>query len=245
MTTRARTEQQKKEDVISEPAVAMLKAMLEDHRSSLSAEINASITRLESKLDNIQSAINDHDQRLSSLEDAATDTRKDMHDMEVKLAAVMDDNAKLKAKLVDLESRSRRNNIRIVGVPEDVEGPRPTAFFSEMLLEVFGKDILKTAPDLDRAHRALAAKPGPAAKPRAVVVCFHNFQTRELVVRKARELRGKLRYKDSPLHIFEDYCPEVLEQRSRLSWSYERTVQSGPQACSPLPGKIVYCDQRG
>ncbi|KAK7919028.1 hypothetical protein WMY93_010312 [Mugilogobius chulae] len=245
MTTRARTEQQKKEDVISEPAVAMLKAMLEDHRSSLSAEINASITRLESKLDKIQSAINDHDQRLSSLEDAATDTRKDMHDMEVKLAAVMDDNAKLKAKLVDLESRSRRNNIRIVGVPEDVEGPRPTAFFSEMLLEVFGKDILKTAPDLDRAHRALAAKPGPAAKPRAVVVCFHNFQTRELVVRKARELRGKLRYKDSPLHIFEDYCPEVLEQRSAYRGVMKELYNLGLKPALRFPGKIVYCDQRG
>ncbi|KAK7912875.1 hypothetical protein WMY93_013086 [Mugilogobius chulae] len=193
----------------------MLKAMLEDHRSSLSAEINASITRLESKLDNIQSAINDHDQRLSSLEDAATDTQ------------------------------AAATTSVLWGVPEDVEGPRPTAFFSEMLLEVFGKDILKTAPDLDRAHRALAAKPGPAAKPRAVVVCFHNFQTRELVVRKARELRGKLRYKDSPLHIFEDYCPEVLEQRSAYRGVMKELYNLGLKPALRFPGKIVYCDHEG
>ena len=76
-----------------------------------------------------------------------------------KCAALADSNTKLAAKVVDLEGRSRRNNIRIIGLPESIEGPRATAFFSDMLVEVFGRQTLQSPPELDRAHRALTAKP--------------------------------------------------------------------------------------
>lgn len=217
MTARStRNQEQKKEDLspANEAIMAMLKATLAEHKTSLSAEINTSIQRFETKLDNIQTTINSHHQRIISLETAATASASEVQDVTAKLTTVMEDNAKLKARLVYLESQSRRSNIRILGVPENLEGPRPTAFFSQLLVDVFGLDILKTAPELDRAHRVLIAKPGPNAKPRAVVACFHHYQTRELVVRKARELRGKLKYRDTSIHIVEDYCPEVLEQRS-------------------------------
>lgn len=46
------------------------------------------------------------------------------------------------------------------------------------------------------------------------MICFHIFHTRELVVSEARKLQGKLKYKGTSIHIFEDYCPEILEQRS-------------------------------
>lgn len=46
------------------------------------------------------------------------------------------------------------------------------------------------------------------------MMCFHRFQIRELVVRGAQRLRGKLKYKGSQIHIFEDYSPEIVEQRS-------------------------------
>lgn len=90
------------------------------------------------------------------------------------------ENNKLKAKLTDLESRSRSNNARLVGLPEGIEGLRSTIFFSQLFLDVFGEDTLGKAPELDRAQGMLMAKPGPIEKPRAVIVCFHNYQTREL-----------------------------------------------------------------
>ncbi|KAJ3581370.1 hypothetical protein NHX12_008525 [Muraenolepis orangiensis] len=48
----------------------------------------------------------------------------------------MVDYARLKAKNIDLEGRSRRNNLRIIGLPESIEGPRPTAFYSEVLVKM-------------------------------------------------------------------------------------------------------------
>jgi len=44
------------------------------------------------------------------------------------------------------------NNIRIIGLPEDVEGPRPSLFFPGLLQELFGKELLVHPPECDRAQ---------------------------------------------------------------------------------------------
>ena len=57
-----------------------------------------------------------------------------------------DANAKLQAKILDLEGRSRRNNIRIIGLPESVEGIRSTEFFAGLLVEVLGDQVFTSPP---------------------------------------------------------------------------------------------------
>ena len=124
-------------------------------------------------------------------------------------------NAKLTEKTIDLESRSRRNNIRIIGLPESIEGPRPTSFFAELLAEVLGDQTLQSPPELDRAHRALTAKPQPGSRPRPVILRLHHYQTKELIIWESRKRRGKLQYRGSPIQIFEDYTPEVAGERAK------------------------------
>lgn len=242
-----RETEQKKDNVgaTSEPILATLKTTLEEHKASLSAEIKASTDRLEAKLDNIQTTLNDHAQRITSLETAATATGEDVLDLAAKLTNVVEENAKLRARLVDLDGRSRRSNVRILGVPENVEGPRPTVFFSQLLVDVFGEDILDTTPELDRAHRTLTKKPGPNDRPRAVVVCFHSYRTRELIVRKAREMRGQLKYKGSPVHIVEDYCPEVLEERSAYRGVMKDLYELGLKPQLRYPAKLYIMTDDG
>ncbi|KAI4832857.1 hypothetical protein KUCAC02_015801 [Chaenocephalus aceratus] len=127
----------------------------------------------------------------------------------VELAA---SNAKLRAETADLEARSRRKNIRLLGLPESMEGPRPTAFFSDLLPQLLGDQILPTSPELVRAHRSLAAKPKPGERPRPVIIRFHNFQTKERVIREARKMRADLRYEGKSIAFYEDYIPEVVMQ---------------------------------
>ncbi|KAM7412375.1 hypothetical protein PAMA_022045 [Pampus argenteus] len=66
--------------------------------------------------------------------------------------------AKLENKCEDLESRSRRNNVRIIGVPEGPDTCSTTAV-AAMLKEAF---TLEKEPLLDRAHRTLQPKPKPS-----------------------------------------------------------------------------------
>ena len=200
---------------ISMPALTRL---LEEHRQSISsaltAELRSAFASLEAKLDTVQATVTDLGERIESLESNANLTEERIQALEASCSTLSEACAKLKNKNIDLEGRSRRNNIRIVGLPESIEGPRPTSFFSDVLMEILGVQVLQTPPELDRAHRSLAAKPRQGDRPRPVIVCVHRHQTKELIVREARKRRNDLKYRDSPVRIYEDYCPDVLEQRA-------------------------------
>lgn len=96
-------------------------------------------------------------------------------------------NVQLQDKLLELESRSMRENVRIYGVSEGAESECATvAAFTERLL----RDSLKLADNLsdlhiERAHRSLGPKPPEDAPPRSIIVKFLSFKTKEEILRKA------------------------------------------------------------
>lgn len=163
--------------------------MHEELRVAISTDFKSAISSLESKLDTIRAKVDDHDKRVISLESNANETSDQIRALEANCLAMADNIAKLQAKMIDLEGRSRRNNIRIFGLPESIEGTRPTEFFAELLVEVLGEGVLASTPELDRAHRALRRDSGD--KPRSVVMCFHKHKIRDLVVRESRNFSKK------------------------------------------------------
>lgn len=170
------------------------------------------MAKLEERLDRIQTTVTVHSGKLDDLKSNANRQDERLLAMETTCAKLTASNDKLAAKVIDLESRSRRNNIRVLGLPESIEGLQPTTFFSKMLAEIFG-DILDSSPECDRAHRSLSQKLEPGQRPRPVIIRLHKFQAKEKIIRKARSKRGKLKYLDNPIFIYEDYAPEVVEQR--------------------------------
>ena len=189
--------------------------LLEKHRASIATDLKNSFAALESRLEKMQTTVFNHGQRIISLETSAESDDQRIRTLEVKLIALADSNNKLLAKTRDLESRSRRNNIRIIGLPESIEGPAPTMFFSKLLVELLGEEILESPPELDRVHRALTAKPQPGLRPRPVIIRLHRYRIKDLIIREARKRRGKLQYEGAPVQIFEDYAPEVVEERAK------------------------------
>ncbi|KAK7117362.1 hypothetical protein R3I94_013542 [Phoxinus phoxinus] len=249
MTSRSKKGDQKGENDPPNTVLPAIADMLAKHEVSLmtkfQSEFNTAFSKLEERVDKFQNTLLDHQHRLSSLETFADSTSQDMKTMEAELAAISEANAKLQTKLVDLEGRSRRNNIRIVGLPENIEGAHPTAFFSQVLVEVIGDQILSSTPELDRAHRTLAPKPGPNGKARPVIIRFLKFQERELVVREARRLRGKLNYRGSQIHIFEDYSPEVAEQRSEYRAVMKQLYDLGLKPTLLFPARLFIRPETG
>ena len=130
--------------------------------------------------------------------------------MKETLVITMKENKQMHDKMVDLESRSRRNNMRIYGVPEGKEGKSVPEFVSE-LLETHIKLPEGLKLQIQRAHRALNPKPPPTAAPRSIVVAFLQFQVKECVLRQAWqkkiEMDGKWLFFDN------DYASEIMEKR--------------------------------
>ena len=206
--------------------MAILAVQLEEHRNAISADFKVALSSLEAKLDLIQTTVSGHTHAINLLESNANDQDERIQHLESVCTRLAEDNTKLQAKLTDLESRSRRNNIRIIGLPESIEGPHPSTFFSELLSEVLGEGVLESPPERDRAHRTLANKPGPGQRPRPVVIRLHRFQQKEKIIREARAKRGKLRYRGTRIAIYKDYPSEIVEQcreyREVMSELYQR-----------------------
>lgn len=232
------TKQQKKSENeapsdCASTCLASIKDLLETHRANMAADFKNSFAALESRLERMQGTVSDHGQRIVSLETSAETNDERIRILEERIEALADSNNKLQAKTSDLESRSRRNNIRIIGLPEAIEGPTPTMFYSKLLVELLGEEILKSPPELDRAHRTLTAKPQPGARPRPVIIRVHRYQIKDLIVREARKRRGKLQYQGAPVQIFEDYAPDVVEERAKY-----RTVMAELYALALRPALL-------
>ncbi|KAJ8377871.1 hypothetical protein AAFF_G00250220 [Aldrovandia affinis] len=113
-------------------------------------ELKRSIERIQNKLDA-------HGVVLSELERGATDHSTRITELEANVGSLTARVTYLDNRCEDLEGRMRRNNIRLLGIPEGVEGSRPTESVAGLLQELLGLD---EKPLLDRAHRTLRSRPG-------------------------------------------------------------------------------------
>ena len=113
-----------------------------------------------------------------------------------------------------IENQSRRNNVRIDGIPEEANETweqteemvkqQMTKTFSIPQIEV---DQIK----IERAHRTGASKAKDGKnKPRTIMVKFTSFKDRELLLQKARQVKPR------GIFVNEDYSSKTLMKRKEL-----------------------------
>lgn len=124
-------------------------------------------------------------------------------------------NTKSLEKLTDLESRSRRNNLRIFGVPEETEKGSVSQFVEELIQREVN---IENDCQIQRAHRALAPKPKADQPPRAIVVNFLQYNTKEKVLKRAWE-KKIITLGEQRIFFDHDYTSAVVQQRK----SYVKT----------------------
>ncbi|KAK5603918.1 hypothetical protein CRENBAI_026064 [Crenichthys baileyi] len=87
-----------------------IKGLFKDHRQKLSAEFKLSSDEIDSKLEQYDISLDDDGQRISSLELASEHLSQRVLDLEYTRSTLQDENARLKAKVIDLDNRSCRQN---------------------------------------------------------------------------------------------------------------------------------------
>lgn len=147
-------------------------------------------------------SLNDALERIAEL-----DRRNDVQSREMK---------RLHEKCTDLESRSRRQNLRIIGVSEGAEGASATRFMADFFTEVLGPENFTSPVTIDRAHRSLASKPKSGGRPRPILVRLHYFAEKERILGISKG-KGRLFYRDTPVHIFPDLPAEVGKLRAAFN----------------------------
>lgn len=134
------------------------------------------------------------------------------------IAAMLKLHTKLEDKLLDLESRSRRENMRIYGVPEGAEKDSKTiiSFVENLLRE--GLELNEEMPDLqiERAHRSVGQPAPEDAPPRSIVIKFLSYKTKENLLRKAWQGKG-FTWREKHINLDHDYPPVILKKRREYS----------------------------
>ncbi|KAJ3595426.1 hypothetical protein NHX12_004730 [Muraenolepis orangiensis] len=66
-----------------------------------------------------------------------------------------------------------------------------------------------------------------------------------MVIREARKRRNDLMYQDSPIRFYEDYCPEVQEQRAAYHDVMAKLYNLGLRPALLYPAKLQITDKEG
>lgn len=186
-----------------EPTLANVFSLIEKFREETHASISSlqsTVLSVGSRLTDVETSLQEVDSRTTALESLCGQLAKS--------------NANLRDRLDDLESRSRRQNLRVIGIPEDTEGPQVTAFMEDFFSETLGMPIHPNRlPICDRAHRSLAPKPTDTRRPRPIIVRVHHDQVRREILRLSRE-KGELYFRERRVHIFQDWPADVARRRA-------------------------------
>ncbi|KAJ1118736.1 hypothetical protein NDU88_006923 [Pleurodeles waltl] len=117
----------------------------------------------------------------------------------------------LKSKLTDLEDRSRRDNIHLLGIPENEEGTDIQAFLSSTLPKLA---LLNFDPPLEfqRVHRVGPKRAVTSLRPRPIIACLlrHN-QARQILQTACSH--GHFRIGQHDIRITADYSKETNKRR--------------------------------
>ncbi|KAJ8386599.1 hypothetical protein AAFF_G00168310 [Aldrovandia affinis] len=216
----------------------LLDKKLATHSQTITTELHRSFAVIETKLDTLQSTVSTNSLKITELESTINNHDQRLEALESTCSALASKNTQLAAQVLDLQSRSRRNTIRVLGLPEGVEGAQPVAFFGRMLEEMF-RDVLGGVPEIERAHRSLGPKPAPHQRPRPVLIRLLRFQEKDRIIREARAKRGQLRYGSHPVLIFEDYPPEIVEQRKKYSEVMATLYKLGCKPALHFPARLT------
>ena len=105
------------------------------------------------------------------------------------------ENALLKEKVNNLEQYTRRNSIRVHGIPEESDKENCEDIVLNFFKEQMNMDI--PLADIDRTHRVGKVTPekritrqSGKTLPRAIIVKFVSYRTRRLVFSKKKDLKG-------------------------------------------------------
>ncbi|XP_037388770.1 uncharacterized protein LOC119262033 [Pygocentrus nattereri] len=164
-------------------------------------------------LEDIKDEIMKTDNRLAEAENRIEKAEERIQNTDDILAEMLKLLAQLEAKITDQESRSRRENIRIYGLPEGAESDSACmiSFVEKTLRE--NLDIPSEEPlHVEWAHRSLGTQPPAGAQPRSILVKFLSYRTKETVLRLAWQKKG-FTWEGKQINLDNDYAPRVFENR--------------------------------
>ncbi|KAJ1090703.1 hypothetical protein NDU88_003832 [Pleurodeles waltl] len=164
------------------------------------SELSAASTSIRANIACFQVKVTDLDHRLTTIEGQLAMLPE--RDSELQF---------LRAKITDLEDRSRRDNVCFFGTPENKEGSDARAFLKEFLPELTGL-IFSPPLEFQRAHRIGPLHKANAGNPRPVIACFLLHEHACQIISAART-QGPYSLESHEIRVAADFLRETNEKQ--------------------------------
>ncbi|KAJ1127667.1 hypothetical protein NDU88_006062 [Pleurodeles waltl] len=122
--------------------------------------------------------------RTQALEEAVGEMRVEISDHKKYIDLLKGNEQALQSKLERLENNSRRNNLRVLNVPEDVEGGNLKMFLSSLLKSALSleESLEEIVGDIQRIHRDPYKKRPGRLKPQKMLIHFQTYSLKEKIL---------------------------------------------------------------
>ena len=226
---------------------SMLNEMLQRQERMFKTLLDSLLNNFNSRLDSVVESVADIKTRLNICQEDTSEfkgslefSQKDIDELKLKIETEVEADINDIYDCIDyhmdkleyLENQSRRNNIRIDGIPEEENELWDTAAdkVKHVLTEKLG---LAAAPDIERAHRVGRFVAGSKRRPRTIVCRLRDWRQKDLIISSAR------RTKPAGLFINEDLSKETIEKREVQRPKMEEAKRNGRMAYFVLDRLVV------
>ncbi|XP_072461570.1 uncharacterized protein [Notamacropus eugenii] len=151
----------------------------------------------------------------------------------------MEENLKyLIGKTTDLENRSRRENLRIIGLPETHDEEKSLDNIFQEIIKENCPEVLDSEGKIviERIHRSPPERDPKLKTPRNIVAKFQSYQVKEKILQAARKKQFK--YQGHTVRITQDLAASTLKDRKNWNPIFCKAKELGLQPRINYPAKF-------
>jgi len=169
-------------------------------------ELRKENTEIKQALEGLQNRMDEMQETINGLENREQERREADAERDKRISR----NERI---LRELSDQYKRNNIRIIGIPEEVEREKGIEnVFEEIIAENFPKLGEEMASQTTEVHRTPMTRDPRRATPRHIIIKMAKIKDKDKVLQAARE-KKKVTYKGKPIRLSSDFSTETLQAR--------------------------------
>ncbi|KAJ1099984.1 hypothetical protein NDU88_005075 [Pleurodeles waltl] len=156
--------------------------------------------------------------------------------LEEQVCSLTSKSSKMEARLQDQEGRSRRNNGRVVRVPEGLEGPSTDFFVEDLVLNKLKPKRLFNFFLCTGTENARSS-PKPEAPPRTIIPRIVNYRNRNASLQAASS-HGDLHLDNDVIRFYPDFTLHVQRQQKHFEEVKKALRAKEVKYIMPFPAKL-------
>uniref|UniRef100_A0A5F8HJL8 L1 transposable element RRM domain-containing protein n=1 Tax=Monodelphis domestica TaxID=13616 RepID=A0A5F8HJL8_MONDO len=142
-------------------------------------------------------------------------------------------------KTEDLENRSRRDNLRIIDLPENHHKRKSLDIILQKIIQENCPNILgqEEKMEIERIHTSPPVLNPQLITPRDVIAKFKNYQTKEKMIQAAK--KKSFRYHGTTVRITQDLATSTLKDLKAWNLIFWKARELGLQPRIKYPSKLI------